>query len=177
VRNEGIEPLHNTARTKEMKMKNSARVNGSIEQYVVGVGNLRVVADWVREKLAAAHRGTFYEGDRLVIFDNGRAADPLGVRQLELALTWLRRQGYLVQGVGTCSECHTWVAVVQGDPEEDTSRIDDMLWKTWGKVLGFIKKSDYSRYKEVQYQTALATIADRPKMPRSVLNQLTRRNT
>jgi len=175
VRKVGIEPLRNTARTREMEMKNSSRVKRRTKQQAEGVGNLRVVADWVAENMFAAHRGTFHEGDRLVIFDNGGVRHPLVVHQLELALTWLRKQGYAVQGVGTCSECHTWVAVALGDPEENTSHIDNMLWEIWRKVVGAEKKPDYDWYKAVQYQTALAAIGDAPKMPRSVLNELTKK--
>jgi hypothetical protein len=138
----------------------------------VSVGNLRVVADWVRDNLMQAHRGTFVEGSRLVVFDNGGIGHPWTVHQLELVLAWLRKAGYTVEGVASCSDGFTWVAVAEADPDLDPAPIEEMLWSTWRKVAGAEKDPDYNLYKAAQHQAALVAVLERPRLPKRVAKVL-----
>jgi hypothetical protein len=147
---------------------------GTEQKEKVGTGNLTALADWVHDHLFEAHRGSFVEGGKLVVFDNGGVSHPWGVHELELALAWLRKKGYKVQGLGTCSGNHTWVVVADVEPDADDVPVHKMLWDAWGKVVETDDQASFDIHRALEYQTALGVILDRPPLPRSVLEVLSR---
>jgi hypothetical protein len=139
-----------------------------------GVGNLTVLADWVRDNMFQAHRGAFLERGRLIVFDNGGVGHPWGVHELELTLAWLRKHGVTVHGMATCSDCHTWVLVAEGVPDSITDAINVMLWDAWRKVVGAENDPGYDLYRVFQYRVTLETILERPRVPTNILKELSR---
>jgi hypothetical protein len=134
--------------------------------------NCAKLANWVGSRLVQAHRGSFVEAGRLVIFGNDGLADPAAVHEMELVLSWVRKQeGYRLTGIGSSADAITWVVVVDsGGAEVDTGPIDRMLWRAWHKTRSpdGDRASD-AAYEKLQYELTVEALKARPPLPKDVL--------
>jgi hypothetical protein len=140
---------------------------------IEGTGSLTALADWIKHHLMQAHRGAFVNNGRLVAFSNIGLTGPEEVHAFELSLVALRKAGYTVHGVGTCSDNFTWVAVaVSGNGKPEVEVVEEILWKAWEKALGTRAGGNFKVHKQLEKGHTAEAIAEMPRLPKELLKSL-----
>jgi hypothetical protein len=141
---------------------------------VTFTGRLTRLADWVGDKLGKAHRGTFVEHGKLIVFENRSCGKDQAIRQAELVSSVLEDKGFAIEELsfGTGGEKgETWVLVASSSPENNleaqVSELDTWVQEAWREV--YSPDGDCGPYLAVQNQIALEVLLDRPRLPKTLL--------
>jgi hypothetical protein len=137
-------------------------------------GCLTNLADWVGEKLTEAHRGTFVEHRKLIVFENRSLGKTYAIRQADLVSSVLQELGYEIEGLSFGSDGEkgeTWVLVASGISENSLEaqvpELYSWVQEAWREVC--CPDEDCGSYLAEQNQITLEVLLGRPRLPKTLL--------